>query len=229
MKNCRFIQCLTNERHLFMKDYQLKLFNTKNTTLKKRLSLIVLLLFLSNLNAQMPLRVEPGVLVLSNSDDFGLLLNLEPNIKISKSTIIGLRFGIALNSQKFEITDRSQFNIDNQQGNAVISFMPTFDYFLNQDKIQPYIGLGLGYYLFNKTDVFQIGSRDVLDGEVKNKLGILLRSGFESGNTRFGLEYNFVPKADIEIPDGQTIGTVRNSYLGLSIGFTIRAPTTVSL
>ncbi len=206
-----------------MKGFQLELFNTKNTKLKKRSSLIIFLFCLFNLNAQMPLRIDPGVLVLSNSDDFGLLINLEPNIEISENTIIGLRFGIALNSQKFEITDKSQFNIDNQQGNVVISFMPTFDYFLNQDKIQPYVGLGLGYYLFNKTDVFQRGSRDVLDGEVKNKLGVLLRSGLESGNTRFGLEYNFVPKADIEIPDGQTIGTVRNSYLGLSIGFTIRA------
>ena len=133
-----------------------------------------------------------------------------------------MRFGIALNSQKFNINDKFQFNINNQQNNAVISFMPTFDYYLNEDNIRPYIGLGLGYYLFNYTDVYQSGSVGVLEGRANNQLGILLRGGFESGNTRFGLEYNFIRKADIKIPDGQIIGTVSNSYLGLSIGFTIR-------
>ncbi len=60
-----------------------------------------------------------------------------------------------------------------------------------------------------------------MEGSVNNQVGFLLRGGFELGKTRLGLEYNFIPKADIEIPNGQIIGTVDNSYFGLSIGFTI--------
>ncbi len=56
-------------------------------------------------------------------------------------------------------------------------------------------------------------------GSVKNQLGLLLRGGLEIGNTRYGIAYNFIPKAAIKIPNGQIIGTINNSYLGLSIGF----------
>lgn len=205
--------------------FQLKLFCNKKTILKRQLLLIIVFFFMFNLNAQdesnIKWQIEPGVLVLSDSENFGLLLNVEPKIKISKNKVIGLRFGVALNTQKFKNNDRSQFNINDQQNNAVISFVPTFDYYLNEEKYRPYLGFGLGYYLFNYTDVFRIGSVNALEGRAKNQLGVLIRCGFESGNTRFELEYNFIPKADIEIPDGQIIGTVNNSYLGLSIGFTI--------
>ena len=46
---------------------------------------------------------------------------------------------------------------------------------------------------------------------------------------RFGLEYNLILKTDIEIPNGQIIGTVDNSYLGLSIGFTIVVSTGITI
>ena len=60
----------------------------------------------------------------------------------------------------------------------------------------------------------------VLVGNVKNQLGFLIRGGLEIKNLRYGLEYNFMPQADIKIPNIQTIGTIDNSYLGLSIGYT---------
>lgn len=48
----------------------------------------------------------------------------------------------------------------------------------------------------------------------KNQLGALLRAGFDINKIRLGLEYNFKPKADIKIPNGQTPGSVNNSYFG---------------
>jgi len=128
-----------------MKFFQLDFFYNKNTTLKKKLSLITLLFCLLNLNAQITLRIEPGVLIANNSNNLGLLLNIEPKVKISENTVIGLRSGIALNSQKFENIDRSQFLIDNLDDYGVASFIPTFDYYLNENKYRPYIGLGFGY------------------------------------------------------------------------------------
>lgn len=189
--------------------------------LKTRLLSITLLLSIFSLHAQkennISLRVAPGVLLLSDSENLGLLLNLEPKIKISKNTAIGLRFGVALNSQKFENGNRSRFRIDENNDNAVISFMPTYDYYFTETKTRPFVGLGIGYYLLSQIVV----SNPAEDGNVNNQLGVLLRGGFEWGKKRIGLEYNFIPKANIEISSGQAIGTVDNSYLGLSIGFTI--------
>jgi hypothetical protein len=206
-----------------MKVFQLDFFYNKNATLKKKLFLIIVLFCLLNLNAQVALRIETGLLIENNSDNLGLLLNLEPKVKISKNAVIGMRFGMALNSQKFKNIDRSQFLIDNLDDYGVLSFIPTFDYYLNENKYRPYIGLGLGYYLFfDDLDVLTPnGSTEVLKGSTKNQVGFLLRGGFEVGNIRYGLEYNLIPKADIKMPNGQIIGSVNNSYLGLSIGFTI--------
>lgn len=109
---------------------------------------------------------------------------------------------------------------NNINDNAVISFMPTFDYYLNENHTRPYFGFGLGYYLFSSV-IIANPFENVTEGSVNNQLGFLLRGGLELGKTTLGLEYNFIPKADIKIPNGLTIGTINNSYFGLSIGFTI--------
>ncbi|MBQ0734367.1 hypothetical protein [Aquimarina celericrescens] len=205
-----------------MKVFRPEFFHNKNTTLKESLFLIIVALCLSNLNAQVQLRLEPGVLLETGSENLGVMLNIEPKVKASENTVIGLRFGIAINSQKFEIDDSTPFFIDDLDDNGMFSFVSTFDYYLNENYYRPYIGLGLGYYFFNNIDVSRRdGATDVLEGSVNNQLGLLLRGGLDLGNTRFGLEYNFITKADIEIPNGQIIGTVDNSYLGISIGFII--------
>lgn len=207
-----------------MKVFQLDFFNSKNTAFKKIIYLIIALFCFLNLNAQVKLRIEPGVLIENNSDNLGLLLNIEPKVKFSENGVIGLRFGIALNSQKFENIDSSQYLIDNLQDNyGVISFVPTFDYYFNEKKYRPYMGLGLGYYLlFDDLDILNPdGSIEKLKGSTKNQIGFLVRSGIEVGRVRCGLEYNLISKADINMPNRQRIGTINYSYLGLSIGFTI--------
>ena len=206
-----------------MQVFQSNFFYNTISTLKKNSFQILAFFCLFNLTAQVSLRIEPGVLLANDSENLGLLLNIEPKVKASENTVIGLRFGIAINPQKISVNNNSSFFIDELDDNGIISFVPTFDYYLNDNKYRPYIGLGLGYYLFNDIDISDRnnGSTDVLVGSVKNQLGFLLRGGFEIRNIRYGLEYNFMPKADIKIPNAQTIGTLDNSYLGLSIGFTI--------
>ncbi len=198
----------------------------KSTMLKKKLLSLPLLLFcLFNVDAQeqsnIKLRIEPGALLDSDSENLGLFLNMEPKIKISEHTVIGLRFGVVLNPQKFDDHNNSQFLVNEENDNAVISFIPTFDYYLNDKNTRPYLGFGIGYFIFSSVDIAN-PTENVSEGNVNNQIGLLLRGGIDLGNKlRFGLEYNFVPKADIEIPNDQIIGTVDNSYLGLSIGFTI--------
>ena len=204
---------------VFLSDF----FYNKKTTQKNKLLPLIAMFCLVNLNAQVTFRIESGVLLETDSDNLGLLLNIEPKVKASENIVIGLRFGIAINPQKIKIDSSSSFFLDELDDNGIISFVSTYDYYLNDKKHRPYVGLGLGYYLFNDIDISDRnnGSTDILKGSVKNQLGFLLRSGLEIRNTRYGLEYNFMPKADIKIPNGQIVGTIDNSYLGLSIGFTI--------
>lgn len=193
---------------------------------KKKIVIIIATLYFFNLNAQeenhIKLRIEPGLVLLNDSENLGLLLNIEPKIKVSENIVIGFRFAVALNTEKIKNNNSSQFFIEEQNDNGVISFMPALDYYLNEDNFRPYIGLGIGYYAMSYIDVSRRnGSSKVLKGNLKDKAGVLLRCGFEYRNTRVGLEYNFIPKADIELPDGQIIGTVDTSYLGITIGFVI--------
>ncbi len=202
-----------------MKIFKLQFFAKRYISLKKLLLLITLLFGLFNLNAQVKLKMEIGFLQKTQSENLGLSFNAEPNITISEKGVIGLRFGIALNPQKFENNNSTPFNFDEVNDNAVISFLPTFDYYLNNNNTRPYFGLGLGYYLFSSV-IIANPSENITEGNVNNQLGFLLRGGLELGRTKLGLEYNFIPKADIEIPNEQTIGTVDNSYFAVSIGFT---------
>ena len=191
---------------------------------KKKLVSIIILLGVFNLNAQetsnITIRIAPGALFDTDSKNLGISLDVEPKIKVSENAVIGLKFGLILNSQKFEISEDSPFSIDEEKDNAVISFVPTYDYYLNSNHIRPFFGIGIGYYLVSQIALAN-PSQGISDGEVNNQIGGLLRTGVELGKIRFELAYNLIPKADIVIPNNQVIGTVDNSYLGLSIGFTI--------
>lgn len=55
--------------------------------------------------------------------------------------------------------------------------------------------------------------------DATGKMGGLVRGGFEWGKFRMGLEYNWVPKTTLEDSNGNTIGKIANSYLGIHLGF----------
>ena len=198
--------------------------------LKKLALLPALFLFAFNLAAQqwdeMKLAVEIGVLDLAEEGSFGLFLNVEPKLRSSKNTSIGLRIGITANSLTYENFDSTQFTINEESGNGVVSFVPTFDYHWPNNKFRPSLGIGLGSYLLvSFLDITPVSlnpsAEDVIEVNVNYRIGLLLRGGFKLGRSRIGLEYNFVPKSDIELPSGQKVGIVDRSYLGLSVGFTI--------
>ncbi len=209
-----------------MKIFRPKLFGIKRLILRKNLLPIALLFCLSHLNAQekdnLKLVIEAGGLPISASENIGLFLNVEPKLRASENTFIGLRIGIVINAHSIENYDISQYGIDGISDNGGISLVPTIDYYLNENKFRPYLGVGVGPYLLtNYLDVFAYGSQRGFEVYVKNQLGFLLRGGWESDRLRLGLEYNFISKADIKVPDDQIIGAVDNSYFGVSIGLTI--------
>lgn len=227
---------------MFIRYLSLKRYANKSALLKKTLIFITQLFWLFNLNAQeqsnTKLKVETGFDPIKQ----GLFFNVEPKVNATENTVIGLRFGIigypgsksisTIKTQTIGNNANFEYIINEKSGNGVISFVPTFDYYLNEsmflDKyfFRPYLGLGVGYYLLGAyIEVSQIdkanSSQDEVKGRVSNQVGILLRGGIEFNKLIIGLEYNFTPKADIELPNDQTIGTIDLSYIGLSFGFSI--------
>ena len=193
---------------------------------KKQLLLILLLLCLSNLNAQndnkLKLTIETGIIPYSTSENLSIFFNIEPKLKIIENGFMGLRIGLAINPQKYKNHDSLKFEVDEQYDNGGFSFVPTFDYYFSDNKYRPYLGIGVGAYLLSGyVDIVSNTSSDEFEVKVNKQLGLLLRGGFEKARLRVGLEYNFIQKADIKIPDGEFIGTVNNSYLGISIGYII--------
>lgn len=216
--------------------------------LKTLILLKILLFCLLSLSAQKSsniiLKIETGILWTSDSanPDFpwfnGFFLHLEPKLKTSINTFIGLRIGTSVNEKKNDNFDLLQFYRYNNPSNGIIQFtnpdngiisiVPTFDYYFIENNVRPYLGLGVGYYfLTNYTDVSRRGIanpfEDGLKLGVKDQAGFLLRGGLDWGNLIVGLEFNYIPRADIEVQGEELIGTVDNSYVGLSIGYAIGA------
>lgn len=194
------------------------------TKLRWHLPALLILFCVLPINAQeknnVQLQVAPGILVKNESENLGLLLNVEPHIAISSRSAIGLRFGLAVNPQKFDNNGNTPFRFDPEKDNGILSFMPTYTYYLNDRYVRPFVGVGVGYYAFSSIDL-ENPTENVAEGSVNNQLGFLVRGGLKWRKTSLGLEYNIVPKSDVSIPTGEIIGTVDNSYLGLSIGFTL--------
>ncbi|SHG28420.1 hypothetical protein [Flagellimonas flava] len=204
--------------------FQLRFFIKGTRTFTCKLIYLVWLCCFFQGNAQgdsnVKLNLEPGILLNTKSENLGFLFNIEPTIAISVRSVIGLRFGVAINSHRFENNNSSQFNFDEETDHAVLSFVPTYNYYLNENYNRPYLGVGFGYYVISTIDIAN-PSEDVSEGSTNNQFGVLARGGMEFGRTKIGLEYNFISKAEVSIPNGQIIGKVANSYLGLSIRFTI--------
>ena len=201
-----------------------------------------MLFWLFNLSAQqqsnMKLKIEAGL----DLEKPGLFLNVEPKVRSTENTVIGLRVGIiaysgtnSINTIDTQTTGNNadfEYTINERSGNGIISLVPTFDHYLNENILlnryffRPYIGLGIGYYLLvSYIEVTQRNkansSEKEIKGSVSNQAGLLIRGGMEFDKLIIGLEYNFTPKADIELPDGKTIGTIDLSFFGLSFGFAI--------
>ena len=170
------------------------------------------------------LGIEAGPILFSDAKNIAFFLNSEIKLKAAKRAFIGLRIGLTVNSQSVTIYNPSVFKIDEDADNGALSFVPTFDYYLNDNKYRPYFGVGVGYFvLAASVDVTQLDranfSEELFVVDVKDKVGFLFRGGIESGKFRFGAEYNLLFKADLILPTDEKIGVVDNSYFGLSVGY----------
>lgn len=212
--------------------------------LKIVILLITLMFCWSNLYAQkesnINLKMEAGLNWKPAEKDinlWGQLYSLELKLKTSKNTSIGLRIQANENYQTNEKYKPPQFFMDNNirinlyqaTSSTIVSFVPTFDYYFIKNSLRPYLGIGIGYYMMAlpaKNTERSIPS-GILETSVNNQVGFLIRGGLDLGNLvgmkvgklTIGLEFNYLPKGDIKIPNGLIVGTVDDSFISLSMGY----------
>ena len=193
----------------------------KQELLKLTVVLLSAFLLVLDINAQVTVRTEIGFPLGTDNDNIGFFVNIEPRVQVMKKAIAGVRIGVSVNSDIISLNQDRAYFIDPKDDNGLISLVPTFDYYLNEKKNRPFLGLGIGYCIFNDVDFTDRsnGDRNNLTVKTEDKVGMLIRGGLEIQNLRLCVEYNLVPEMDLKIPDGQTVGTIENSFVGISLGY----------
>ncbi len=152
----------------------------------------------------------------------GGLFSLEPKFNIKDNMNVGLRFGGAAVVRDLVTNESDEFTA---KVAGIGSFVGTYDYYFHKSgsgsSFAPYIGGGVGYFSLANVEVddADVDENQTLDPAVSGVIGGLIRGGFEWAGFRMGLEYNFIPDSDIENIDGDKVGTAKNAYLGIHIGF----------
>lgn len=161
--------------------------------------------------------LDLGYTVPSNGGG-GILFSLEPKYNLKDNMNVGLRIGAAAMIR--DISTEGETTSAKVSANG--SYVGTYDYYFNNSgsSFVPYIGGGAGYYSIANVefdDVDESSSSTSLDAS--GKMGGLIRGGFEWGKFRMGIEYNLVPKSELQDMSGSKIGNVSNAYLGIHLGF----------
>jgi outer membrane protein X len=160
--------------------------------------------------------LDLGYTVPSNGGG-GVLFSIEPKYNIKENMNIGLRIGAAAMIR--DIQDNG--NTTSAKVSANGSYVATYDYYFNKagKSFVPYIGGGAGYYSIANVEFSDAVDSDQMAIDAAGKMGALLRGGFEWGKFRMGLEYNLVPESNLQDMNGNNLGTVSNTYLGIHLGF----------
>ena len=148
----------------------------------------------------------------------GGMLSIEPKYNITDNMNVGLRLGGAGIAKDIQ-TDTST----SAEVSANGSLVGTYDYYFHKSgsgsSFAPYVGAGFGYYSLANVKVDDTSESNEITPAVSGVMGGLIRGGFEWSGFRMGIEYNFLPDSDLEDLDGNIIGTAKNAYLGIHIGF----------
>ena len=169
--------------------------------MKKLLALAFVILGIISINGQEKGKFRVGLdLGYVFENDGGALFSIEPKYNITGNSNIGLRLGTA-----------ASIGISDADSN--LSILGTYDYYFNRQNssTSPFLGVGLGYFALG-----EIGGGGPMGLAINlgEQFGALVRGGVELGKLRIALEYNILPKSDLEIGESS-----KNSYLGASIGF----------
>ena len=150
-----------------------------------------------------------------NGGGGGLCLDVPIGYNLQDNMNVGIKVGVAVMAKLDPFGETAD-------AAANLNFMATYAYYFNSGKspVAPFLGAGAGLYSV------AAGSAGVntVAVEAGNRFGGMLSAGVELGKFRVALQYNLVPSSAVRMT-GTGTGTelskdkIKNSYLGLTIGF----------
>ncbi len=137
----------------------------------------------------------------------GIALYFEPAYRVSDQIAIGLRIESAamaknVGGETSSVSGTASYTLNGQ-------------YYLSNNKFRPFVGLGFG--LYSNASISVDGFADL---DPSPSFGFYPRIGFDLGHFNVTLDYNIVP-ATKEVEIGGTSDEIKNSYIGIKLGFSI--------
>ena len=148
----------------------------------------------------------------------GFLFAMEPKFALMDQLSVGLRMEGAITG-KFKQDDvYGDAELENAKGLG--SYIATADYyFTNNYSFRPFVGAGIGVVrVLTGIDDLDYSS----NATTITKGGGIIRAGGEVKHFRFGIEYNFIPRTDVNYYNDQGVLTKeksKNAYVGIKLGF----------
>ena len=184
------------------------------------LSVTILLVFSYNAIAQEEgkFRVGLDLGVAIPSGGLGFLGDLELKYNIKDNMNIGFRYGSAIITKNLKLDSGNEFESGDFSANA--SYMVTYDYYFGLvGSFHPFVGAGVGLNTLasvagKEGEEFDKGKLDT-----NSKFGGFLRGGFEASRFRMTVEYDFIGESTLQDVYGKKVGSIKNSYLGATVGF----------
>ena len=145
----------------------------------------------------------------------GILFALEPKYAVMDALSVGLRLEGAVMARGRSTDNAEEIEVDVK---ASASYLATADYYFSNSTVRPFAGAGVGLFSLAGAS----GDEDNVGvSGASSKFGGMLRAGAEIGHFRIGVEYNLVGNTDLKDATNQTIGTAKNSYIGIKLGAVI--------
>jgi hypothetical protein len=109
----------------------------------------------------------------------GLVLTVEPAVRINDNVAIGLRAErAAITSSEFYVSGNPGGTVPGSNGTTSLTVNTQF--YLAKGEFRPFFGFGIGPYFFSNPTV--------------TKVGVYPRLGFDAGQFTFTMDYNVIPK-----------------------------------
>jgi outer membrane protein W len=145
----------------------------------------------------------------------GFVGAIEPKYALMDQFSIGLRLETALVARGIEeVGSSTSGNSYNFDLSAVRSYALTGEYYLGTNKSRFFAGIGAGLFQYTKANVTTTPTTTTRNSDIEayNKFGVVPRIGAELGHFRLAVEYNFIPKHEVN-------GTsLNNNYFSFKIG-----------
>lgn len=147
----------------------------------------------------------------------GVLFAVEPKYAVMDQLNLGLRMEAAVVARGYAGTNiEEDMEVDVK---ASGSYLLTGDYFFTSNRsFRPFGGIGAGIYTIAGASISADDETAAVGSD--SKFGGLVRTGFEAGHFRLGIEYNLVPKTKLTTDGAGSIES-KNGYIGIKVGATI--------